>query len=82
MVVHIVENLIEIYMVMILLRALSTWLRLDTRHAVVKLLCWMTDPFLALIRRIAPPVAGSLDIAPAIGIVVLAVLEAIVRGVF
>ena len=82
MVVYVLGKLIEVYMVLILLRALSTWLQLDMRQKLVKLLCAITDPFLSLIRRIVPPIGGAIDIAPAVAIIALAILSALLRGMF
>ena len=69
-------------MVLILLRALSKWLQLDMRQKLVKLLCAITDPFLSLIRRVVPPLGGAFDISPAIAIVLLAILSALLGGMF
>lgn len=77
MVGNVLQKLVEVYMVLILLRALSTWLQLDMRQTLVKLLCRITDPFLSVIRRVVPPVGGAIDISPAIAIVLLAILSAL-----
>ena len=82
MVIYVLEKLIEVYMLMILVRALATWLQLDTRKTLVKLLCRTTDPLLARIRRIVPPMGGAIDISPVIAMLALAVLAAVLRGVF
>jgi len=82
MVGSVLGKLIEVYMVLILLRAFSTWLHLDTRKTAVKLLCRVTDPLLSLIRRIVPPVRGAIDISPAVAIIALAILAALLRGMF
>ena len=82
MVGHVLQRLIQIYMVLILLRALSKWLQLDMRQKLVKLLCAITDPFLSLIRRVVPPLGGAFDISPAIAIVLLAILSALLGGMF
>jgi len=82
MVGDILQKLIQAYMVLILLRALSTWLQLDMRQKLVRLLCLITDPFLSLIRRIVPPVRDAIDISPAIAIVLLAILSALIGGMF
>jgi uncharacterized protein YggT (Ycf19 family) len=81
MVAVVLVNLIQIYMVMILLRALATWLQLDMRKTPVQLLCRATDPFLAQIRRIVPPLGGAIDISPVVAMLALAVLAAILKGV-
>ena len=82
MTIRVLTNLIEIYMVMVLLRALTTWLQLDTTKAPVRLLCRTTDPLLAQIRRAVPPIGGAIDISPAIAICALALFAALLRGIF
>ena len=82
MVGNVLARLIEVYMVLILLRAFSTWLHLDTRRTPVKLLCGITDPLLSLIRRVVPPVGGTIDFSPAVAIIALAILSVLFRGMF
>jgi len=82
MVGRVLQNLIQVYMVLILLRAFSKWLQLDMRKKSVQLLCLITDPLLLLIRRVVPPVGGRIDISPAVAIIALAVVALLVRGVF
>lgn len=81
MVTGILANLIEAYMVLILLRALSTWLQLDTKKTPVKILCRTTDPLLTGIRRLIPPVGGAIDISPVIAMLALWVIAAVLRGI-
>jgi uncharacterized protein YggT (Ycf19 family) len=82
MVMAVLENLIQVYMVLILLRALSTWLELDERKTLVKFICRITDPVLALIRRVVPPIGGAIDISPVIAMLALWVIAAVLKGVF
>ena len=82
MVGNVLQNLITVYMVLILLRALSAWLQLDMRQKLVQLLCLITDPLLSLMRRVVPPVAGKIDISPAAAILALAIVSALLRGAF
>jgi uncharacterized protein YggT (Ycf19 family) len=77
---NVLQTLIKVYMVLILLRALSKWLQLDMRQKLVKLLCGITDPFLSLIRRVVPPVGGAIDFSPAIAIILLTILMALLGG--
>lgn len=81
MVARVLENLIEVYMVLIVLRALSKWLDLDTRKTPVKVLSLITDPVLTRIRRVVPPVGGGIDISPVIAVLALWVIAVLLRGV-
>jgi len=80
MMANVLQTLIKVYMVLILLRALSKWLQLDMRQKLVRLLCLITDPFLSLIRRVVPPVGGAIDVSPAIAIILLTILMALLGG--
>lgn len=79
---YLLSRLIDVYIVLILLRALSTWLQLDARNTLVRLLCQITDPFLGMIRRFVPPLGGAIDISPAIAIFGLAVVKVLLGGGF
>ncbi len=68
-------------MVLILLRALSKWLELDTSKTPVKVLSLITDPLLTRIRRVVPPVGGAIDISPVIAVLALWVIAVLLRGV-
>ena len=72
---HILVRLIDVYIVLVLLRALSTWLQLDMQNAFVRLLCSATDPVLKRVRAVVPPVAGAVDISAVVIILGLTLLK-------
>jgi YggT family protein len=45
-----------------LVRAIASWFRIDERNAFIRLLAYITDPFIMPIRRIVPPV-GMIDLS-------------------
>jgi YggT family protein len=82
-----VDALFLVYLILIFVRILLSWIpRLPYNpvlHALVTFVHDVTDPYLRLFRRILPPVGGSgfaLDLSPIIGIIVLVVARAIVVG--
>jgi YggT family protein len=82
-----VEALFTVYLILIFVRILLSWIpRLPYNrvlHAVVTFVHDVTDPYLRMFRRILPPVGGSgfaLDLSPIVGIIVLYIAQAIVVG--
>ena len=82
-----VQALFTVYLILIFVRILLSWVpRLPYNrvlHALVTFVHDVTDPYLRLFRRILPPVGGSgfaLDLSPIIGIIVLYIAQAIVVG--
>jgi len=67
----------------ILARVLLSWVRVSPYHPAVELLYQITEPVLAPLRRVIPPV-GMMDISPIIAMFLLRiigqVLVAIIRG--
>ena len=82
-----VQALFTVYLILIFVRILLSWVpRLPYNrvlHSLVTFVHDVTDPYLRLFRRIIPPVGGSgfaLDLSPIIGIIVLYIAQAIVVG--
>jgi YggT family protein len=83
-----VNALFTVYIVLIFLRILLSWIpRLPDNAALLTVARFVretTDPYLNIFRRMLPPVGGggmALDLSPMIGIFLLFVLQAIVVGV-
>ncbi len=85
------QTLLYVYMVLIFVRILLTWIpRIPYNrvlNAVIGFINDVTDPYLNLFRRFLPPVRigpGALDLSPTVGIIVLIVvgglLVTLVRG--
>ncbi len=49
-------------LIAMLIRAVASWFRADERYAFIRFLARLTDPFIAPLRRIIPPV-GMFDVA-------------------
>ena len=67
----------------ILARVLLSWVRVSPYHPAVEFLYRITEPILAPLRRVIPPV-GMADISPIVAMILLwiiqQVLVAIIRG--
>jgi len=62
---------LDIYMWLIIARAVVSWVNPDPYNPIVRFLYNVTEPVLRLIRRRLPVVAGGLDLSP---LVVLAAI--------
>ncbi len=64
-----VSWLFQIYGLLILIRVVLTWMNTDPYqrtldHPLVHLLHRLTDPLLSPLRRIIPPIGGTIDVSP------------------
>jgi YggT family protein len=66
-----------------LARVLLSWVRVSPYHPAVEFLYRITEPILAPLRRVIPPV-GMVDISPVIALLLLQIVQqvlvAIIRG--
>ena len=67
----------------ILARVLLSWVRVNPYHPAAELLYRITEPILAPLRRVIPPV-GMVDVSPVIALILLQIIQevlvAIIRG--
>ncbi len=70
----IVISLINIYMWVIIVAALLTWVNPDPRNKIVQILYRLTEPAYTFVRRFIPTIFNGIDLAPLIIIVVLQVV--------
>ena len=72
--------LLRLYTWVIVASALITWVSLDPRNPVVKILRQVTEPVLAPARRLLPPwKTGGLDFSPLIVIFAIWLVEWVLR---
>ncbi len=64
----------------IIARALISWLPVDPYHPIVQFLYQITDPILAPLRRVIPPL-GMMDITPIVALILLQILQTIVHRI-
>jgi YggT family protein len=58
-------RLIDLYSLVVLVAVITSWIRLSPGHPIVRVTRALTEPVLAPIRRIVPPMSG-LDLSPMI----------------
>ena len=66
----------------IIIRALLSWVSVDPYNPLVQILFQITEPILAPLRRIIPPIGGMMDISPIVALILLQVLQAIIDSAF
>jgi YggT family protein len=71
----ILDMVITLYLWIVIIAALITWVRPDPYNPIVQFLYKATEPVYALIRRYIPTNFGGFDIAPLIVILGLQFIE-------
>lgn len=62
----------------IILRALVSWVPINPDNPLLQILYQITEPILAPLRRVIPPIGGMMDITPIVALIILQVLQAII----
>ena len=79
---NLIVDILQIYSLLIIIRAVLSWVQVDRRNQFARILCNLTDPVLNPIQRVVPPIGGTLDISPIIALVIVQVIKAIVIRAF
>jgi YggT family protein len=81
-VAYVIEVVLNIYMWIIIARALISWVNPDPYNPIVSFLYRATEPVLCRIRRVIPDL-GGLDLSPLIVIMIIYFLkEFVVRSLY
>ena len=70
--------LLDLYEIVLLLRILLSWFRVDPYNPIARVLYALTDPLLDPIRSVLPP-AGMLDFSPLVAFLLLFALRNVLR---
>ena len=73
----IVHSLLTIYIWVIIIAALLSWVRPDPYNPVVQFLTRITEPAYRLVRRMMPTTFNGIDFTPLIIIIALQVIDVI-----
>lgn len=76
----ILNNLVMVYMWVIIIAALLTWVRPDPFNPIVQLLYRLTNPAYALVRRFIPTMFNGIDLAPLVIIISLQVVQVLISS--
>lgn len=74
-VAHILAIVLRVYMWLIIIRALLSWVQPDPRNPIVQLLIRATEPVLAPIRRRLPTWGTGIDFSPMVVILAIYFLQ-------
>ncbi|WP_456450380.1 YggT family protein [Hydrogenimonas sp.] len=72
---QILHMVINIYIWVVIIAALVSWVRPDPYNPIVQTLYRLTEPVYAWIRRYVPTVVGGIDLAPLIVIFALQFID-------
>ena len=70
-------KLLNVYIIIILIRVILSWIRPNPYNPFVQVIYKLTEPVLAPIRRIVPPIGGTIDISPIILFFIIYVIMSI-----
>ncbi len=80
-VLNFVNLLFTILSFAIIARALVSWLPIDRYNPLIRVLDQITEPILAPLRRVVPPL-GMMDITPIVALILLQILQAMINNFF
>jgi len=73
--VWIINLIFGVYEFLIFIRVILSWFNINPSHPLVRILYNLTDPLLNPLRRLIPPIGGTLDISPAVALILLYIVE-------
>jgi len=74
------NGLVEVYMWVIIIAALLTFVRPDPFNPIVQFLYRITNPTYALVRRFIPTMFNGIDLAPLVIIIALQIVQVFARA--
>ncbi len=61
-------------------RALLSWVPMNPDNPAIRILDQITEPIVAPLRRVIPPIGGAIDITPIVALIVIQIVQAIVHN--
>lgn len=75
--IRVISFLFDLWSFAILARVFLSWMNISPYHPVVRALDKVTEPILAPLRRVVPPI-GMVDITPIVALLLVQLLERVV----
>ena len=72
---QILSMVIKIYIWVVIIAALISWVRPDPYNPIVQILYKLTEPLYAKIRRVIPTIIGGVDLTPILVILALKFID-------
>ena len=79
MLVLIIDRIFMVFMLMLFVRILGSWIPELQGTRIMQFIAFYTDPYLNLFRRIIPPL-GMMDISPIFAFLALSIIESILKA--
>src|SRR5512142_2198612 len=80
---EVLDILLNIYMWIIIIRALISWVNPDPYNPIVQVLTRLTEPVLRPIRKLVPPYKVGIDFSPMIAVLVIIFLQyALIKNLY
>ncbi len=77
---RVLDILLNLYMWLMIIRALLSWVNPDPRSPLVRFLNNATEPLLYRIRRSLPVIYGGLDLSPLVVLLIIYFLQIFLVG--
>ena len=78
---QVVSLVFQIYIIIVIARALVSWVNPDPSNPIVRFLYNATEPVLARMRRILPLQFGGFDLMPIVLLLLLSVVEQLLLSI-
>ena len=72
---RVLEIVLDIYMWVVIIRALISWVNPDPSNPIVQVLTRLTEPVLRPIRKLVPPYKVGIDFSPLIVVLIINFLK-------
>ncbi|MGK5594549.1 MAG: YggT family protein [Parachlamydiaceae bacterium] len=79
MLAEVISLLFQIYMIMIFIRILGSWVPEFQTTKPMLFVAYYTDPYLNLFRKVIPPI-GFIDISPIFAFIALQIIRSFLLG--
>ena len=80
---QLLSQLLAFYSVLIIVRALLSWVHPDPRNPIMRLLHKLTEPVLAPLRRLVPPgFFGGLDFSPVLAFLLITLANRVLAALY
>jgi len=77
----IVHSLLNVYIWIIIIGALLSWVRPDPYNPIVQIIYRLSEPAYKLVRKIMPTVFNGIDLAPLIVIIGLQIVDVVLVNI-
>lgn len=74
-VAEVLSIILNIYMVLIVIRAIASWFTMDPYNPIYQFLIRITEPVLGYIRRVLPMRGSMMDFSPIVAILAIVFLQ-------